>query len=298
MVFVNILLPVFLMAFSGFLVGKFTSIKSDGIVKAVFYVLSPCMIFDSLYSQQVSGQAILKLIVFVVLLHFILFMIGFGLFKILGWDNDSRVAGTLSLFLNNSGNYGLPVLLFAFGNAGFQFGVLYVVIHAALQVVIGVGISSWKEGMRVGKLLLNIIRVPWLYALIIALALRVTNTVLPDSLVAPVEMLGQAAIPVMLMLLGIQLAELQITAVLPRASLVSALKLALPPFLAWGLTAILGIDGLLRAVLIIEGSTPAAVNALLLSLQYKRRPDLTASVLLITTLGSLATMTVLLMLLT
>jgi malate permease and related proteins len=297
MVFVNILLPVFLITASGFFVARLTTIKSSGIVKVVFYVLSPCLIFHSLYSQQVSEQAIIKLIVFVVLLHSILFVIGFGLFRLLHWDNDSRIAGTLALFLNNSGNYGLPVLLFAFGEAGFQFGVLYVVVHAAMQVVIGVAIASWKEGMKIGKLLLKIVSVPWLYALIIALALRATGTTLPDSIIAPIEMLAQAAIPVMLMLLGIQLAELKIKAVLPRASLVSALKLALPPFLAWGLTYVLGIDGLLRSVLIIEGSTSAAVNALLLSLQYNRRPDLTASILFITTVGSLVTMTVLLTLL-
>jgi hypothetical protein len=189
------------------------------------------------------------------------------------------------------------VLLFAFGEAGFQFGVLYVVVHAALQAVIGVAIASWKEGMRPWKLLRNIVSVPWLYALIIALALRATGTVLPGSIIAPIEMLAQAAIPIMLMLLGLQLAEIKIATVLPRALVVSSLKLALPPFLAWGLTYVLGIDGLLRSVLIIEGSTPAAVNALLLSLQYNRRPDLSASILFITTVGSLATMTILLTLL-
>jgi predicted permease len=62
-------------------------------------------------------------------------------------------------------------------------------------------------------------------------------------------------------------------------------------------TAALGIEGLLRVVLIVEASTPTAVNALILSLQYDRRPDLTASVVLLTTVGNLATMSVLLMLL-
>jgi len=101
----------------------------------------------------------------------------------------------------------------------------------------------------------------------------------------------------MLLLLGVQLAQVKITSVLPRATVVAGLKLILPPLLSWGLTAALGIHGLLRAVLIIEGSTPTAVNALLLALQYDRRPDLTASILLLTTVGNLVTMTVLLTLL-
>lgn len=298
MVFLNVLLPVFLVAGSGYVMARLTNIKSHAIVKLVFYILSPCLIFYSLYSQQVSEHAIMSLVIFVVSLHGILFIVAFVLFRLFHWDDDSRVAGTLALFLNNGGNYGLPILLFAFGNAGFQFGVLYVVVHAAMQVIFGVGIASWKKGMNIGKLLLNVASVPWFYALIIALVLRRTGTILPDSLLKPIEMLAQATIPVMLLLLGVQLAQVRRTSVLPRATVVAGLKLALPPLLAWGLTAALGIHGLLRSVLIIEGSTPTAVNALLLALQYDRRPDLTASILLLTTVGNLVTMTVLLTLLT
>jgi len=298
MVFVNVLLPVFLIAGSGYLLARLTSIKSDGLVKLVFYILSPCLIFYSLYSQQVSEGAIANLVIFVVSLHAILFIIGSVLFRLFHWDDDSRVASTLALFLNNGGNYGLPILLFAFGDVGFQLGVLYVVVHAAMQVIIGVGIASWKKGISIWKLLRNVVSVPWFYALIVALVLRWTGTILPDSAIKPIEMLAQATIPVMLLLLGVQLAQVKITTVLPKATVVAVLKLLIPPLLSWGLTAALGIHGLLRAVLIIEGSTPTAVNALLLALQYDRRPDLTASILLLTTVGNLVTMTALLTLLT
>ena len=298
MVFVKTLLPVFLIAGSGYAVARLTHIKPNGLVKLVFYILSPCLIFYSLYSQQVSEHDVVHLVMFVVVMHALLFVIGFVSFRLLKWDDDSRVASTLSLFLNNSGNYGLPILLFAFGDAGFQFGVLYVVVHAAMQVILGVGIASWKKGMSIAKLALNVISVPWLYALILALVLRWTGTTIPDPILNPLNMLAQATIPVMLLLLGVQLAQVKLTSVLPRATVVAGMKLILPPILAWGLTTVLGINGLLRAVLIIEGSTPTAVNALLLSLQYDRRPDLTSSILLLTTVGNLMTMTVLLTLLT
>jgi len=195
MVFVNVLLPVFLIAGSGYLLARLTSIKADGLVKVVFYIFSPCLIFYSLYSQEVSESAIASLVIFVVSLHAILFIIGSVLFRLFHWDDDSRVAGTLALFLNNGGNYGLPIVLFAFGNEGFQFGVLYVVVHAAMQVIIGVGIASWKKGISIWKLLLNVVSVPWFYALIVALVLRWTGTILPDSAIKPIEMLAQATIP-------------------------------------------------------------------------------------------------------
>jgi hypothetical protein len=164
MVFLSVLLPVFLIAGSGYLLARLTGIKSDGLVKVVFYILSPCLIFYSLYSQQVSESAIASLVIFVISLHAILFIIASVLFRLFHWDDDSRVAGTLALFLNNGGNYGLPILLFTFGDVGFQFGVLYVVVHAAMQVIIGVGIASWKKGISIWKLMLNVVSVPWFYA--------------------------------------------------------------------------------------------------------------------------------------
>lgn len=53
----------------------------------------------------------------------------------------------------------------------------------------------------------------------------------------------------------------------------------------------------MRSVLIVEASTPAAVNSLILSLQYNRRPDLVSPVVFLTTIGNLATMGALLSLL-
>jgi len=96
MVFVNVLLPVFLIAGSGYLLARLTHIKSDGLVNVVFYILSPCLIFYSLYSQQVSESAIASLVIFVVSLHTILFIIASVLFRLFRWDDDSRVAGTQS----------------------------------------------------------------------------------------------------------------------------------------------------------------------------------------------------------
>ena len=217
--------------------------------------------------------------------------------RLLRWDRDTRAASVLSLCLNNNGNYGLPVLLFAFGEAGFTLGVIYMVTQMAFVVIFGIGAASWHKGMSLSRLPLSILKVPWFYAFALALVVRAFSVSLPLAVSRPIELLAQAAIPLQLLLLGMALAKVRVEGLLRRAALLTAAKLLIPPVLAWGVTAALGIEGLLRTVLIVQASTPTAVNALVLSLQYNRRPDLVSSVVLLTTVGNLATMSALLNLL-
>ena len=94
--------------------------------------------------------------------------------------------------------------------------------------------------------------------------------------------------------MGIELSWVKLGSVFRLAAPITLAKLLIPPLLAWGLTAALGIGGLLRAVLIIQASTPTAVNTLILALRYKRRADLVAAIVLLTTVGSLITIGILL----
>ncbi|MBU0595672.1 AEC family transporter, partial [Candidatus Bipolaricaulota bacterium] len=98
--------------------------------------------------------------------------------------------------------------------------------------------------------------------------------------------------------LGIQLARIPARRIANEAVWLASWKLLSPPFLAWGLTSALGAGGVLRAVLIVEASMPAAINAMILSMHYRREPELAATVVLLTTTLSLATLTLLLSILT
>ena len=148
--------------------------------------------------------------------------------------------------------------------------------------------------MSARRLLTSILKVPWFYAFVLALVVRAFSISLPLPVSRPIELLAQAAIPVQLVLLGVALSEVRIEGLLRQATLLTVAKLLVPPLLAWGVSTALGVQGLLRAVLIVQASTPSAVNALVLSLQYQRRPQLTATVVLLTTVGNLATMSILL----
>jgi len=294
---VNVILPVILIAGAGFLFARLTHVDTKPLTRLSFYILTPALIFHSLLNRSVSMLDLADVALFVLILHGLLTLIGTLGVRWTGWDADTKTSAVLSLSLNNCGNYGLAILLFAFGDTGFTLGVLYMATHMMYQVIGGVGIASWSKGMKIRHLVLTILRVPWLYAIVLALIVRLFELELPEALARPVELVAGAAIPVQLLLLGMALSRVRIGKLLRQAVPISLTKLILPPLLAWGLTAILGFDGLLRTVLILQASTPTAVNALILSLQYERRSELTASVVLLTTLGALGVTSLLLWLL-
>jgi len=297
MVLANVIVPVIIVAGAGFLFARLTHCDTKSLTRLSFYILTPLLIFHSMLNRSVLMADLVDVALFVLIVHGLLTLVGFLGVRWTGWDADTKTSAILSLSFNNCGNYGLPVLLFAFGEAGFTLGVLYMVAHMMYQIVVGVSIASWRKGMKIRNVLLTVLRVPWLYALALAMVVRLSAFELPIALARPVELVAGAAIPVQLLLLGMALSRVRIGSLLRQAVPISLTKLVLPPLLAWGLTTILGFDGLLRAVLIVQASAPTAVNALILSLQFQRRSELTASVVLLTTLGGLGVTSLLLWLL-
>lgn len=297
MLLVNVIVPVILIAGAGYLFARLTKLDVAPLTRLSFYVLVPVLIFQSMLSSSISGGTVASVGLFVLIVHGALLVLGLVGARSAGWDADTSASAAMSLSFTNCGNYGLPILLFAFGDAGFTLGVTYMVAHQVFQVLFGVSVASWKKGMRLGAVLREVLSVPWLYAMILALAVRAFSVNLPVAVTRPIDLMAQAAIPLQLLVLGMALAQVRVGRLFRVAAPVSAAKLVVPPLLAWGACALLGLDGLLRAVLILEAGTPTAVNALILSLQYERRPDVTAAIVLLTTIGGVGVTALLLWLL-
>jgi hypothetical protein len=109
-----------------------------------------------------------------------------------------------------------------------------------------------------------------------------------------VDLLASGAIPLQLILLGLQLSQVHIGAVLQEAIPIAAAKLALPVLIAFGVSTALGLGGLARNVVLVQASTPAAMNSLVLALHFDRRPELVAAVIFLTTICSCLTVGLLL----
>lgn len=155
--------------------------------------------------------------------------------------------------------------------------------------------ATWEGRVEWRRSLGNLLRVPWLYAAGGALLSRWVG--FPEALSAATGLLAGGAIPLFLLLLGLELAQVRLAQVARPALGLALVRLLASGGLAWALASALGTAGPLRGSLILEGSVPSAVNAFLLASQFNRRPDLAAAVLLLSTLLSLGTLSLTLFLL-
>jgi len=294
LVFADVLLPVMALTAAGFLLGRLTKIASTPLLTVTLYVLQPALIFQALYGNAVSGEDASLVLGLALLLQVLLLGVALVAGRAARWDEPKRAAAILSFAFNNIGAYGLPVLLFAFGQEGLALGVVYLVAHSALQATLAVGVAAWRGGNSIRALLGSVLRVPWIYALALALLCRLTRLSLPTGVGRSVELLSEGAIPVQLILLGLQLSEVRIGRVLREAAPLAVAKLVLPMLTAFGVTAAFGLTGLTRNVILVQASAPAAMNSLVLALHYDRRSELVAAVILLTTIGSCLTVGLLL----
>jgi predicted permease len=163
-----------------------------------------------------------------------------------------------------------------------QRAILLFVIITFLQYSLGIyilnGRGNWKE----------IFRLPLIYAALAGLLCNLGQIKIPELLLQPVTMLGQATIPIMLISLGYRLYQvesLQLGHALGGALLRIVGGLAAATFAV----TLIGAEGVNRQVLLLYGSLPSAVVNFILTEKYRQDPGLAASIVVLGTLLSVLT---------
>ena len=182
----------------------------------------------------------------------------------------------------NAGNIALPCAQLAFGQEGLEAGAIVFVTMAILTSTFGIWIAKGENGLG------EALRLPLLYGGVGGMALALTETTLPRIVMQPIEMLGDMAIPIMLLNLGIQLRTLRVT---DLAHSIAVVGIRMGGGIAFGLLFVtfFEIRGLERQILLLASVMPPAVINVVFSQRYHRDPNLVASCIVLGTLASLAT---------
>jgi predicted permease len=238
---------------------------------------------------------VLFIIFFVIGFSAVLLALSVGVSRLFSFDKTQTSAFHLSNCFLNASNYGVPFCLLAFGQEGMNIALIYVVGSSIMLYTLAIYIAS-RSRHGVAEAAKNIFKMPLIYAFLLAIAVNRFSIPIPDIITKPVDMLGTAAIPVNILLLGIQLEKTKISASVTILSS-NLIKLCCAPLLAYGLTLALGIDGLLRNVLVVESAMPTAVNSLIIAVEYDANPDFVSAAVLSSTLLSIVTLSILVMIL-
>ena len=296
MLFLQVLLPVFLIILAGFTLEKTLHPDFKTLTDCSLYLFTPALVFSSLMRQQLRPELAGKLFLFMLVYTAGMLILSILVARTLRFDADTQSAFSLTTVVMNVGNYGLPLAYFAFGQQGLHVSILTFVMFNIPLGTLAIVLAQGKKA-PLGQAILNTLRIPIFYGVLAAVFFKLLGLSLPDTVLRPFELLGHAAIPLMLVLLGMQLARTRRLVQPGFLALSSTLRLLVAPLLAWLLTALFGFHGLTRAVIILQTSTPSAVLPLLYAVRFGTRPDLVASAIFLSTLLSAATLTGLLYLL-
>lgn len=296
-IFFDNIAPILILTGVGYTLGRNFKIDTATISTLLFYVLSPTLVFSSLYNSNIGGNEVLSLFIGVITLVLTLLLLSQIAIRLQHISPQQQANVTLSAIGLNAGNYGLSLIGFAFsadvlGRASIIFVATSMLTYTLSVYIASMGNYSPRESLR------TISRTPAIYAVIGAFALQIFHIELPLVLSRSVQSLSNATIPMMVLLLGFQLAQYK---PLPRALNLLAtgtlLRLIISPILAVIIASIIGLTGDARIAFIMQASMPTAVVTLVLSSQFDLDRDLALAFIFITTLLSPFTLSILIALL-
>ena len=296
-IFSEVVLPVFLVAAMGFVLERTLRPHIRPLNQLALYVLMPSLIFTALLPVDFTSEEPVRITVFAFLLAVAMLAVAVVCIRLARLDRVTGSAFMLTAAFPNLGNYGLPVVLLAFGQPGLAVGTLLLAVQSVYSLTLAVVIaSSGTTSLRAS--LLQAARQPILYAVAAALIFNLADLTPPAFVMSAVQLTAQAAIPVMLIVLGMNVAGTRRIEQPWLVALAVVTRLVIGTLVGWALAVALGMEGVARDVMIVGGAMPTAVFTILTATQFDARPRFVSDVVVASTLASIVTVTIVLAALT
>ncbi|WP_136253517.1 AEC family transporter [Onishia niordana] len=245
------------------------------VTKLVFNIGTPALILASLSGAEIDAQSFSLTMLGTLLVIAAMALATFLAAPLLGKPWQVLLS---PMMYPNTGNMGLPVVLYAFGQSAFAFAIAVMVTVSLVQFTFGIAMSS-----RSGRPVRTLARTPALYAIAIALTLLLTDTDLPLWLDNTLELISGFTIPLMLITLGVSLANIRVSS-LTGGLTFSLIRIPLAALLAYGIGHVLDLPPLAQSILVVQMSMPVAVFNYLFAQRSGREPSYVASLVFCSTL--------------
>lgn len=295
-IFINNIAPILVIAGVGFVIGRHLHVDARSFGRVIFYAFSPALVFSSLASSKVDRTELVQVSVVMALVLVSLLVLAY--LSTVGYrDNRVGRAGVmLSAMCPNTGNLGLPLVSFVLGEVALTYAVIAFVVATISNFSLGIFVASSGRSSII-RALLNMVRVPTIYAAIGGLVVNITGFALPLPVMRSVSLLGQAAVPAMLILLGLELAQAAKFAQFRLIGLGVGIRLLAAPVIAIFLVVLFGVRWEVGMVIVLQASMPVAVVTLIIANEFQLNMQQQLGTVLITTLLSPITLSVLILLL-
>ncbi len=291
--FTNNLLPIILISSMGFLFARFLQVDSRSVGRIIFYIFSPILVFNLLLKNTLPLDAIAGTVGFALTVYLATGVVILLVARALRLTRPLAMALLLTALFGNTGNYGLPLVSFAFGQDALAHASLYFVTSSLLFNTAGVLIASLGH-TDFKAALLGLFKVPTVYAALLAMLLNRLQVTLPLALDRTVKLAADGTIPLMLVLLGLELARVEWGRSWSLVSVSMGLRLVAAPLVGLVLAIPFGLQGAAWQAGLVETSMPTAVTTTVLASEYRLEPSLVTATVFLSTLLSPLTLTPLL----
>jgi predicted permease len=259
-----------------------------------FYVFVPALVFVKMLDADLAAGPLVTVGLFSAVHALLLLALAWAVFS-RGALAHVRTAGGLCVVFFNAGNYGIPLTILAFGDRQVSVIAVVMIVQNLLTFTLGIWLLE-RKGVHPLRALVQMMKVPTVDAILLALALRGLRAVPPAPLRQVIDYLGDGLIPIALLTLGVQLGRSRPARDLLPLATVTVLRLAASPLVAALLVLAFRFGPPVSAVLIASAGLPVAVNVYILTARYREHEEFASQAVFWTTLLSAVTISVLLML--
>ncbi len=282
----GVVVPVFVVIAVGALLARRFGLDLASVTRLGLYAAVPALVFRTLSSLSLPGDAMVRLLSAYALLLLALTLVAWIAGRTAPVASRRALVGT-TLF-GNAANMMLPISLFAFGEAGLERALVLYVATALAMFAIGPSLVGQAVAPRAA--LRTVVRFPVFWAALAGVAASTATVTLPIGIERAVGLLADAAVPLVLLSLGIQMSHLR--AVRPRGVDLAAvaLKLVVAPGLGFVVGRTVGLEGLDLAVLTLLAGMPTAINLAMLAVEFRGDADLVGRAVVLGTAASLLTL--------
>lgn len=294
--FAENLFPILATASVGFLLQRIFRIDPKPLSVVIFYALTPALVFDLLVRSQIDGNGILRMTTAASVLILTLAALAWGVTKLFRLPPPRAAGMMMTIAFMNAGNYGLSLNRFALGEAGLAWASIFFISSSLFTNSLGVFIASAGK-YPIREALLRLLRVPAIYAIPAAILVRIIDLRLPLALSRPIDLMSDATIPLMLIVLGMQVSKTGIPEARGLLAAVSGMRLILAPAIFALFALLFKLPPLASQVGTIEAAMPSAVLTTIIAMEFDAWPEFVTGAVLTTTLLSPITLTPLLALL-
>lgn len=297
-VFYNIILPILIVASFGVLLQKLRPSSLGFLSPALLYILSPCLVIDGIINANLPTNVSVKIVTASISCSLVMLVLGVGIANLSKMAKDTKSSFVLASTFPNAGNMGIPISFLAFGEVGLSVALIIFVAQGIISWPLGTLIVARGQTIGWKEPLMQVLKLPTIYAVPIALFIRFINFSIPSNLYRPIDMMADAAIPCMLLLLGYQLSNGLKEINFKDLVLMNITRLIFSIPIVFSITIAFDITGMAQNTLIVMAAMPTAVFTVLLATEFGTKGQYVANSVITSTLLSMITLTILIYYLT